>query len=134
MTRYLLDTNSLSDMLRRPRGPVRTTIQRRGLTTRVLTSIIVAAALRFGAEKKKSDKLAADVEGLLETMTVAPFESPAETRYALLRARLERAGAPIGGNDMLIAAHALALGCVLVTDNVGEFSRVPDLRVENWLR
>jgi tRNA(fMet)-specific endonuclease VapC len=51
-----------------------------------------------------------------------------------LRARLEAAGTPIGANDLLIAAHALALGCTLVTDNAREFSRIKSLTVENWLR
>jgi len=54
--------------------------------------------------------------------------------YPELRARLEAAGKPVGANDMLIAAHAIALGYTLVTDNVREFSRIKSLKVENWLR
>jgi tRNA(fMet)-specific endonuclease VapC len=59
---------------------------------------------------------------------------PVEVIYGEARARLERAGHSIGANDLLIAAHALALGHTIVTDNEHEFSRVPDLRIENWLR
>ena len=66
-------------------------------------------------------------------MSIVPFAEPADQVYAELRAHLERAGTPIGPHDLLIAAHALALDLTLVTDNLREFSRVPDLRVENWL-
>jgi tRNA(fMet)-specific endonuclease VapC len=63
-----------------------------------------------------------------------PFDAPADTAYGLLRARLEQSGKPIGANDLLIAAQALSLGHVLVTDNEREFGRVAGLRCENWLR
>ena len=59
---------------------------------------------------------------------------PVDAVYGELRAALERGGPPIGANDMLIAAHAMALGCTVVTDNEREFSRIEDLGVENWLR
>ena len=72
-------------------------------------------------------------------LEVLPFETPADTSYGLLRTRLEQAGTPIGANDLLtndqqIAAHALTLGYVIVTDNEKEFSRVKRLRLQNWLR
>ncbi|MBU6298661.1 MAG: PIN domain-containing protein, partial [Alphaproteobacteria bacterium] len=63
-----------------------------------------------------------------------PFRAPADKIYAELRARLEKQGTPVGANDMLIAAHALALGATLVTDNEREFARIKSLKVENWLR
>ena len=71
---------------------------------------------------------------LLDKLSVAAFEAPADTFYGEIRTRLERAGTPIGSNDMLIAAHALSLDCTLVTANEREFRRVPGLKVENWLR
>jgi tRNA(fMet)-specific endonuclease VapC len=71
---------------------------------------------------------------MLGSITVLPFEPPADQRYAELSAALERTGTAIGPNDMLIAAHALALGCTIVTGDVDEFSRVKGLRVENWLQ
>ena len=67
-------------------------------------------------------------------LDVLPFETPADEFYGLIRARLERAGQTIGANDLLIAAHAVAVGCALVTDNEAEFDRVDGLRRENWLR
>jgi tRNA(fMet)-specific endonuclease VapC len=62
------------------------------------------------------------------------LDVPADRDYGLIRAKLEAAGEPIGLNDLLIAAHALALGLILVTDNEREFSKVEGLSVENWLR
>lgn len=62
-----------------------------------------------------------------------PLEEPADRCYSELRADLEKRGATIGPNDMLIAAHALALQCAVITANELEFSRVPGLQVENWL-
>ena len=65
---------------------------------------------------------------------MSPLDAPADERYAVVRDHLARDGKPIGANDLLIAAHALALEATLVTDNTGEFSRVPGLKIENWLR
>ncbi len=131
--RYLLDTNIVSDLVRNPQGKVTQRIREIG-ETQVCTSIIVASELRFGAEKKGSARLTAQLEAVLRGLPVLPFEAPADAAYGLIRARLERIGKVIGGNDMLIAAHALALGCAIVTDNIGEFCRVQNLRCENWLR
>jgi tRNA(fMet)-specific endonuclease VapC len=71
---------------------------------------------------------------LLGALEVLPFEAPADSEYGVCRASLERAGQPIGGNDLLIAAHALALGCAIVTDNEREFAPIDHLTRENWLR
>ncbi len=131
--RYLLDTNIVSDLVRNPRGRVAEKIRKVG-EARVRTSIVVAAELRYGATKKNSPRLAAQLEAVLGVLDVAPFEAPADAVYGRIRAELERARKPIGGNDLLIAAHALALEVVLVTDNEAEFARVRDLSCENWLR
>jgi tRNA(fMet)-specific endonuclease VapC len=131
--RYLLDTNIVSDLVRHPQGQVVQRIRKVG-EARVCTSIIVAAELRYGAAKKGSTRLSAQLEAVLIALDVLPLESPADVFYASLRADLEAAGKPIGGNDLLIAAHALALGCTIVTDNEREFARVRDLTCENWLR
>jgi tRNA(fMet)-specific endonuclease VapC len=78
--------------------------------------------------------LAGRLEAVLAVLKVVPFEVPADAIYGQIRARLEQAGTPIGGNDLLIAAQAIALGDTLVTDNEREFGRVEGLSVENWLR
>jgi tRNA(fMet)-specific endonuclease VapC len=73
------------------------------------------------------------VEDLLGEIEVLPFEVPADVEYGEIRAELETAGRPIGGNDLLIAAHSRALGATVVTANIQEFERVRGLKVENWL-
>ncbi len=131
--RYLLDTNIISDLVRRPNGRATQQIRRVG-EAQVCTSIIVAAELRYGAAKSGSRRLAAQLEAVLGALEVLSFEAPADAAYGLLRARLEQSGQPIGGNDLLIAAHTMALGHTLVTDNEREFARIDDLPRENWLR
>jgi tRNA(fMet)-specific endonuclease VapC len=131
--RYLLDTNIVSHVIRDPHGHVATRIAAPGEDD-IGISIIVASELRFGAVKRASRVLIAKVGDFLERIKIFPFESPADRVYADIRLQLETTGKPIGSNDLLIAAHALALGCTLVTDNEHQFSRVESLRVENWLR
>lgn len=131
--RYLLDTNVLSQLIRNPEGVVAVQIERVGPGS-VCTSIIVAAEIQYGAAKSGSQRLAGQVSAILASLDILPFETPADVHYGALRATLERAGMLIGPNDLLIAAHVLALGCTLVTDNEREFSRVTGLRTENWLR
>ena len=99
----------------------------------ICTSIIIASELRFGAEKKGSPRLSAQLEKVLSALEILPLEEPADRHYAAIRTHLQRVGQPIGYNDMFIAAHALALSLTLVTHNQAEFARVPGLTVENWL-
>jgi tRNA(fMet)-specific endonuclease VapC len=131
--RYLLDTNIVSDLVRNPAGKVAQRIRTVG-EAHVCTSIIVAAELRYGAAKKGSLRLSSQLEAVLGALEVLPFKTPADAAYGLLRARLEQAGSPIGANDLLIAAQALAVGYTIVTDNEKEFARVEGLRLENWVR
>lgn len=100
----------------------------------MLTSVIVACELRYGAAKRGSRRLSRQIEVILGALTIRPLESDVERVYFSIRVTLERKGTPIGAHDMLIAAHARAIDAVCVTDNVAEFKRVPALRVENWLR
>jgi tRNA(fMet)-specific endonuclease VapC len=131
--RFLLDTNILSDLVRHPHGRIFDQIKDVG-EQNICTSIVVAAELRYGAAKKDSSRLTMQLEAILHAIDVLAFEQPADAVYGELRTRLERAGESIGANDLLIAAHALTLDHTMVTDNEREFSRVKDLRVENWLR
>jgi tRNA(fMet)-specific endonuclease VapC len=130
--RYLLDTNILSDLLRRPQGPAALRLAEVG-EGQVCTSIICAGELRFGAIRKGSARLGEQVAALLDTIEVLALEEPASSVYGEIRTTLERQGRPIGSNDLWIAAHALALGVTLITANEGEFRRVEGLAVENWL-
>ena len=129
---YLLDPNIISDLVRHPTGQIFQRLSSVGENS-ICTSIIVACELRFGAVKSSSTRLQQQLEQILETIPVLPLESPVEIHYAEIRTHLEREGTPIGPNDLLIAAHALALNLTVVTANVREFSRVPKLLVENWL-
>lgn len=132
MTRYLLDTNILSDLIRNPQGRAARRLAKVG-EGNVCTSIIVAAELRYGCAKSGSARLRQAVEELLNEIDVLPFEAPADGDYGTIRAALEIAGMPIGGNDLLIAAHAKALGATIVSANTSEFRRVSGVKVENWL-
>jgi tRNA(fMet)-specific endonuclease VapC len=105
--RYLLDTNIVSDLVRNPQGNVARHI-RTVSEKHVCTSIIVAAELRYAADKKRADKkgsprLSSQLDAVLGALEVLPFEIPADASYGLLRTRLEQAGTPIGANDLLIA-------------------------------
>ena len=131
MTGYLLDTNVLSDLMRDPSGPAAQRLRAVGEDA-VATSVVVAGELRYGAARRGSPRLTERVEALLAELPVLPLAPPADAAYARLRAALEEAGTPIGGNDLLIAAHALALGRTVVTANLREFGRVDGLAVENW--
>lgn len=130
--RYLLDTNILSHLVRYPSGVIADRIRHVGEDA-VCTSIVVACELRFGAAKKVSERLSSQVEAVLGALDIEPLDIPADEHYGVVRLALERAGHAIGPNDMLIAAHALALDAVVVTANIDEFARVPGLVVENWL-
>ncbi|HEB86600.1 MAG TPA: type II toxin-antitoxin system VapC family toxin [Gammaproteobacteria bacterium] len=130
---YLLDTNILSDLVRHPQGMVAARITKAGEDS-TCTSIVAAAELRYGAAKSNSAKLADRVDLILSALEILPLEVPADHQYAALRHHLTRQGTPIGPNDLLIAAHALASDLTVVTANVGEFSRVSGLKVENWLQ
>lgn len=131
--RYLLDTNIISALVRAPRGTVADRIREVGEAD-VCTSVIVAAELRYGAAKKASARLSAQLELILGALEVLPFETPADVICGNIRAQLERTGTVIGGNDLLIAAQALASGHTVVTDNVREYECVSGLAVTNWLR
>ena len=132
MTRYMLDTNIISDLIRNPQGRAAQRIAKVGENS-ICISIIVAAELRYGCAKSGSARLRKAVEDLLGEIDVLPFEPPADVDYGDIRASLEVAGTPIGGNDLLIAAHARALAATVVTANVAEFKRVRGLKVENWV-
>lgn len=132
MTRYLLDTNIISDLMRNPQGKAAKRIAKVG-EDNICTSIIVAAELRYGCARSGSRKLLDIVEELLAEIEVLPFDVPADAGYGAIRTTLEAAGTPIGGNDLLIAAHARAADAVIVTANADEFKRVRGLKVENWL-
>lgn len=130
--RYLLDTNILIAMSK----------ERPGLNGRlarfsagaILLSSVVVAEIEYGiAKSARRDHNRRVFDTLLTGFPIVDFNAEAARAYGPIRAKLETQGKLIGPYDLMIAAHALALNAVLVTDNVGEFSRVEGLPVENWL-
>lgn len=130
--RYLLDTNICIYIINR--RPVEVFMHFEHLHAgEVGISSITAAELRYGVEKSGSQRNAQALEKFLAPLDVLPFDEVAARRYGALRSGLERTGRPIGALDQLIAAHALALEVVLVSNNIREFERVPGLALENWV-
>jgi tRNA(fMet)-specific endonuclease VapC len=133
MTLYMLDTNAASAALRgNPNLDLRLAGLGRGDWC---ISAVTRAELSYGlALKPQAASLALLVAAFLAVARTEPWDAAAADRHGELRARLRRLGTPIGDFDETIAAHALALGAVLVTDNEQHFRRVEGLAIENWLR
>ncbi len=134
-TTYLLDTNIVSQLMRNAQGVVAQRYRfllEKPEPCRMVTSVVVQCELLYGLVKKPSDRLQAAYTLQMEQLPVLDLDQTVTAHYANVRTQLELAGTPIGPNDTLIAAHALALGATLVTADA-EFNRVPGLKVENWL-
>lgn len=132
---YLLDTNIISHLMTNPSGPLALRYKTRLLAEQpcqIVTSVVVQCELLFGLNKKPSQRLQTAYDIQMASMSVMPLDDVVPLHYARLRTHLELQGTPIGPNDSLIAAHALALDATLVTGDA-KFARVPGLRVENWL-
>jgi tRNA(fMet)-specific endonuclease VapC len=98
-------------------------------------STITLSELEYGAAKSsRPDQNRIALAAFLAPLEILPYDDMAAHEYGKIRASLERQGALIGSMDMLIAAHALALNCTLITNNEREFSRVPSLKIENWAK
>lgn len=134
MIRYLLDTNTCIHLIRkRPARAIRK-LERKQVSDIGISSITLSE-LEYGCAKSVTpDRNRMALTGFLAPIEVLPYDDRAALRYGPLRAHLERKGTPIGSLDLLIAAHALSMECVLVTSNESEFKRVPGLKVENWTK
>lgn len=131
--RYLLDTNTVSYIIKGNRPRVREKLLTVPMAE-VGISIVTEAELRFGVARiGHPEKLAEAVEEFLLRLTILPWDSEAAKQYALLRSVLEHDGTPMGNLDMMIAAQALAAGAVLVT-NDRAFGRVKGLKIDDWTR
>jgi tRNA(fMet)-specific endonuclease VapC len=128
--RYLLDTDSVSFALR-GQGEVGTRL-RGHRPSDLCISAITLAELRYGADRKGSKKLHGLIDTFASAVEVVSFDELAAAEFGRIGSILAERGTPIGEFDVLIAAHAVALRCTLVTNNVRHFSRVPGLSVENW--
>jgi tRNA(fMet)-specific endonuclease VapC len=131
----MLDTNIVSDLMRHPQGAAQRALQQRlrhAPDLQVMVSVVVDCEVVYGLRRKNSAKLDKAYQDLLQVVEIAPLGPDATEHYQRIRLHLEQLGTPIGPNDTLIAAHALALGATLVSADA-EFTRVPGLAVENWL-
>ncbi len=135
LTALMLDTNIISHMMRDPTGQAaqRAMAHNQANANRPLyASVMVQCELEYGLTKRPSPRLDVAYQGVMASIDVLPITAEVATHYAQLRTQLEAMGTPIGPNDALIAAHALAMNATLVTGDA-EFLRVPGLQVENWL-
>jgi len=133
---YMLDTNICSFIIRKRPASLLDKLQAvTGDGHQVVVSAITYAELRFGAiNKKASPKMPGIVTEFIDRLdAVLGWDRAAVEQSTKVKLTLERKGTPIGHNDILIAGHALTTRSVLVTDNIKEFSRIPDLKVENWI-
>ena len=129
---YMLDTNICIDVMKRK--PATVAERLRGVAVGEVTiSAVVLAELEYGiAKSRQRSRSAAALDDFLPFVVVLDWPEAAAADYAEIRAELESRGQIIGGNDLLIAAHARHAGCTLVTNNGREFTRVPGLNIENW--
>jgi len=135
MSTYLLDTNTVSYLLRNHSPTLSSRLL--GMAPQALAiSVITAGELRFGVKKlgpgQRATALSQRLEQMLESFATLPLPAEAGAHYAATRAHLETKGTPIGGNDLWIVAHALAGDMTVITNNLREFQRVPGLKVEDW--
>ena len=133
MLRYLLDTNIVIYVLKR--RPIEVLSLFNENASRMAISAITLSELFHGAEKstRVSNNLVA-IEDFCSRLEVLPYGAKAAQHYGAIRAGLEKTGQPIGVNNLHIAAHARSERLIVVTNNVGEFARVPALQVENWVQ
>lgn len=132
MPRYMLDTDTCSYIMKRSSQQVLTRLQKVSVSD-VCISVITKSELLFGVEisaRRQQDEAA--LKAFLHFVEVVDFSDAASPYYASIRADLKNRGAMIGANDLFIAAHALSLGLILVTNNTREFGRIRKLAIENW--
>lgn len=132
MLKYLLDTNIVIYVLKRRPKEVLEIFNRNA--SRMAISSITLSELIFGAEKSLNvDKNLEAIEEFVSHLDVLPYDAKASQHYGQIKAALEKRGEIIGENDIHIAAHAISQGLILVTNNLREFKRVPNLALENWI-
>ena len=132
MIKYLLDTNIVIYVLKR--RPIEALEAFNKNANRMAISSITLSELIYGAEKSANvDKNLEAVEDFVSHLDVFSYDAKASQQYGQIKARLEKRGELIGENDIHIAAHAISQGLILVSNNLKEFKRVPNLALENWV-
>ena len=132
--RYMLDTNICIYLIKRQPREVIDKFKEIALGE-IAVSTVTVAEMMCGVEKSQhKEKNRTALQAFLAPLEVVDFDFAAAQQYGVVRAYLEKTGKPIGAYDLMIAAHALSLGLILVTNNEQEFQRIPDLIVENWVK
>ncbi len=131
---YMLDTNMCSYIIRNRPLYIKDKLKETEKDNTVSLSSIVVSELFYGAYKKSSDRLIKVIEDFINSFEIYEYGLNAAKEYGLIRADLERQGLIIGAYDMQIAAHAVALDAVLVTNNEREFKRIKELTIKNWTK
>jgi tRNA(fMet)-specific endonuclease VapC len=133
MIQYMLDTNMCIYIIKKKPPEVlerfkRTEVSRIGISSITLSELLYGVSKSSDPERNRIA-----LSNFTAPLEILPYDDGAAEYYGALRTGLERQGTPIGSLDMLIAAHALSLGCTLVTHNEKEFIRIPDLKIDNWV-
>ena len=134
MISYLLDTNICIYIIKKRPEQVIERLRHTRISE-VGVSSITLSELEYGAAKSSrpaQNKLA--IVEFLAPLEILPYDDMAAQEYGKVRAYLEKQGTPVGSMDMLIAAHALSLNCILVTNNEREFRLIPNLKIQNWAK
>lgn len=132
--KYMLDTNICIYLIKQQPREVIEKFQGIALGE-IAISTVTVAEMMYGVRKSQyKEKNKAALQAFLAPLEMVAFDFAAAQQYGVVRAYLEKIGKPIGAYDLMIAAHALSLGVVLVTNNEQEFQRIPDLIVENWVK
>jgi tRNA(fMet)-specific endonuclease VapC len=132
--KYMLDTNICIYLIKQQPREVIDKFQGIALGEIAVSTVTVAEMMYGVAKSQYKEKNKAALQAFLAPLEMVDFDFAAAQQYGVVRAHLEKTGKPIGAYDLMIAAHALSLGLVLVTNNEQEFQRIPDLIVENWVK
>lgn len=131
---YMLDTNICSYIIREKPYYIKDKLKEiESKNHKIILSSIVVSELLYGAKKKKSEKLLKVVNTFIDSFLIYDFDKNSALDYANIRTDLESKGTIIGSNDLFIASHAKSIDAILVTNNIKEFDRVRDIKLENWV-
>ena len=131
--KYMLDTNICIYLIKEQPREVIDKFQGIAPGEIAISSVTVAEMMYGVAKSQHQEKNRSALEAFLAPLEIVDFDFKAAQHYGVVRAYLEKTGTPIGAYDLMIAAHALSLGLVLISNNEREFQRIPDLIVENWV-
>ncbi len=131
--RYMLDTNICSYVLRDRPPTVRKRFEKAGDGNLAISTVVLAELLFGAARHPKGESIRREIEDFASRVAVLPWDESAADHYGDIRASLEKKGTPIGGMDMIIAAHARSIGATLVSNDLSHFEKVPGLKLANWV-